>query len=80
MRPGLAVIHVGNALEMERYGYAKKQLGHALGVNFYEYQYPESIETQSLQESIQDLNRREDIHGIIVQLPLPSSRFGRIVL
>ena len=80
MRPGLAVIHVGNALEMERYVYAKKQLGHALGVNFYEYQYPESIETQSLQESIQDLNRREDIHGIIVQLPLPSSRFRRIVL
>ena len=80
MSPGLAVIHVGNALEMERYVYAKKQLGHALGVNFYEYQYPESIETQSLQESIQDLNRREDIHGIIVQLPLPSSRFGRIVL
>ena len=40
----------------------------------------DGISTAELQEAIQDLNRREDIHGIIVQLPLPSSRFGRIVL
>lgn len=74
------MIHVGDTLEMERYVYAKKQLGHALGINFYEYHYPDSIITSLLQKSIQELNKRDDIHGIIVQLPLPSRRVGEIIL
>lgn len=66
------MIHVGDALEMARYVYAKKQLAHNLGVVFYEYQYPASTNTEFLQEVIQNLNQRRDVDGIIVQLPLPS--------
>lgn len=57
---------------MERYVYAKKQLAHNLGVMFYEHQYPESTSTTSLQQVIRELNDRNDVDGIIVQLPLPS--------
>lgn len=62
---------------MERYVYAKKQLAHNLGVMFYEHQYPESTSTASLQQVIQELNDRNDVDGIIVQLPLPSRSVGK---
>lgn len=72
MRAGLAVIRVGNQMEMERYVYAKRQLAFALGIDFKEYAFSDSATTAEIQQCISELNHSKDVNGIIVQLPLPS--------
>lgn len=72
MRAGLAVIRVGNQMEMERYVYAKRQLAFALGIDFKEYTFSDSATTAEIQQCISELNHSKDVNGIIVQLPLPS--------
>lgn len=72
-RPSLAVVRVGESLEMERYVYAKRQLAFSLGVDFYDYIYSKDISTIELKQCIAELNRKPEIHGIIIQLPLPSA-------
>ena len=70
-RPGLAVLRIGDEMEMERYVYAKKQLASQLGIQFIEYKFPSTINTNSIQQCIHQLNEDQSVHGIIVQLPLP---------
>lgn len=72
MRAGLAVIRVGNQMEMERYVYAKRQLAFALGIDFKEYAFSDSETTAEIQQCITELNHSKEVNGIIVQLPLPS--------
>ena len=60
-------------MEMQRYVYAKRQLAFSLGINFSEYVFPDTATTEDIQSCIGSLNRRRDVNGIIVQLPLPSS-------
>lgn len=71
--PGLAVVRIGESMEMERYVYAKKNLAFQLGIHFEEHTFPLSTSTRNVEECIQNLNGKESIHGIIVQLPLPST-------
>ena len=59
---------------MERYVYAKRQLAFSLGVDFYDYIYPQNITTKDLKQRIMELNKERKIHGLIIQLPLPSER------
>lgn len=70
-RPGLAVIRIGDAMEMERYVYAKKQLAFQLGIHFIEYSFPSSVSSNTIEECIFHLNKDRNVNGIIVQLPLP---------
>ncbi|KAK8796637.1 hypothetical protein WA588_000765 [Blastocystis sp. NMH] len=79
-RPGIAVVHMGDTLEMERYVYAKKLLAHSLGIEFHEVHLPKSTDTKTLQSAIQELNRRRDINGVIVQLPLPQHLDSSVIL
>ena len=52
-RPSLAVVRVGESLEMERYVYAKRQLAFSLGVDFYDYikTYRQSSSSNALPNS-----------------------------
>ena len=38
----------------------------------FDFDCPENVSQEDLVSLIRDLNAREDIHGILVQLPLPS--------
>jgi methylenetetrahydrofolate dehydrogenase (NADP+)/methenyltetrahydrofolate cyclohydrolase len=69
--PGLAVILVGDNPASEIYVRNKATQTREAGMNSFEYRLPDSLSERALLELISDLNRRPDIHGILVQLPLP---------
>ena len=72
IRPGLAVVLVGNNPASEIYVRGKVKSCEELGIYSEKHTPPDTISTAQLLELVQDLNRRDEIDGILVQLPLPS--------
>lgn len=70
--PGLAVILAGNNQASRTYVKNKQKTCDKLGMNSMLIELPESVSEQELIRKITELNESEDIHGILVQLPLPS--------
>ncbi len=70
--PGLAVLLVGDYLESHKYVALKEERAAELGIYFEKCLFPSNVSHHELVSCIEKLNEREDIHGIIVQLPLPS--------
>jgi methylenetetrahydrofolate dehydrogenase (NADP+) / methenyltetrahydrofolate cyclohydrolase len=71
MTPGLAVILVGDNQASRTYVNSKQKTARELGMHNVLIEYPESITEQELLAKIDELNNDENIHGILVQLPLP---------
>ncbi len=71
VRAGLAVIIVGNNPASRTYVNNKKKACAECGIYSEEYALPESTSESELLELIDTLNAKEDINGILVQLPLP---------
>ena len=69
--PGLAVILVGDNPASKTYVANKQASCEAIGVYSALIKLPEDISEKALLEQIRELNNRKDIHGILVQLPLP---------
>ena len=80
MRPGLAVILVGNHPASEIYVRGKVKSCEELGIYSEKHTPPDHSTTEELLELVQDLNRRDEIDGILVQLPLPSQVDSKKVL
>lgn len=78
--PGLAVILVGDDPASKMYVGNKTRACAQVGVNSFRFDFPSSISTAELVEAIESMNAREDIHGILVQLPLPEHIEMRRVL
>ena len=70
--PGLAVILVGENPASKTYVANKQASCEAIGVYSALIKLPEDISETALLEQIRELNNRKDIHGILVQLPLPN--------
>lgn len=66
----VAVIQVGDDFASTKYINQKRKLAEELGVRF-DYIGLEKTTTEELCEVIDRLNEDKDVHGIIVQLPLP---------
>lgn len=71
IKPGLAVIIVGNDPASRVYVNNKKKACEVCGIYSEEHALPESTTEEELLSLIDSLNKRSDIHGILVQLPLP---------
>lgn len=69
--PGLAVILVSADKASTIYVNKKKEACKQAGIISEEYNLPETTSENALAQLIQQLNARNDIHGILVQLPLP---------
>lgn len=69
--PGLAVILVGDNQASRTYVNSKQKTARELGMHNVLIEYPVSITEQDLLAKIDELNKDEEIHGILVQLPLP---------
>ncbi len=69
--PGLAVIIVGDNQASRVYVNNKKKSCAELGIYSEEYALPEATTEKELLELVEKLNTKSDIHGILVQLPLP---------
>ncbi|NJP37634.1 bifunctional methylenetetrahydrofolate dehydrogenase/methenyltetrahydrofolate cyclohydrolase FolD [Alkalicoccus luteus] len=70
--PGLGVILVGNDPASASYVRGKEKACLETGIHSEVDRPDESITEEELLGKIDTLNNREDIHGILVQLPLPS--------
>jgi methylenetetrahydrofolate dehydrogenase (NADP+)/methenyltetrahydrofolate cyclohydrolase len=80
MRPGLAVVLVGHNPASEVYVRGKVKSSGELGIYSEQHAPPETVSTEELLELIADLNRRDEIDGILVQLPLPPQVDAKKVL
>jgi methylenetetrahydrofolate dehydrogenase (NADP+)/methenyltetrahydrofolate cyclohydrolase len=72
MRPGLAVVLVGHNPASEIYVRGKVKASEEVGIYSEQHTPPETATTDELLALVEDLNRRDEIDGILVQLPLPS--------
>ena len=80
LRPGLAVVLVGHNPASEIYVRSKVKACEELGILSEKIAPPESSTTEELLALVDDLNRRDDIDGILVQLPLPAHVDSKKVL
>src|SRR5579863_566837 len=78
--PGLAVILAGNDPASEIYVRTKIKACADLGIFSEKISPPETATTDELVAMLEDLNRRPDIDGILVQMPLPKHVDSRRVL
>lgn len=68
----LTVILVGNDPASKVYVKNKKKACEYVGIQSLSYELPEETTEEELLQKIDELNKQEDITGILVQLPLPS--------
>jgi len=72
MRPGLAVVLVGHNPASEVYVRGKVKSTAEVGIYSEQHTPPATSSTEELLELIAELNARDEIDGILVQLPLPA--------
>lgn len=78
--PGLAVVLVGHDPASEIYVRNKVKTSHELGIYSETLAPPESVTTGELLAIVDQLNRRPEIDGILVQMPLPPQVDSKRVL
>ena len=71
INPGLAVIIVGDDPASRVYVNNKKKACDEIGIYSEEYALPEETSEEELLALIRKLNRKKEINGILVQLPVP---------
>lgn len=78
--PGLAAVLVGENPASQIYVRNKVKTSESLGLYSEKIEWPASASTQQLLDLIAGLNAREEIDGILVQLPLPPQIDAKRVL
>jgi methylenetetrahydrofolate dehydrogenase (NADP+)/methenyltetrahydrofolate cyclohydrolase len=78
--PGLAVILVGDNPASAVYVGSKIKACAEVGIRSFRKQYAATLDEETLIETIEELNRDQNVHGILVQLPLPAHINMRRVL
>ncbi len=71
IRPGLAAVLVGNVAASHIYVSSKVKSCEELGIFSDLITPPETVTTEEMLGLVADLNARDDIDGILIQLPLP---------
>ncbi|CAL0311088.1 unnamed protein product [Lupinus luteus] len=69
--PGLAVIIVGSKKDSQSYVGMKRKACAELGIKSFDHDLPEQVSEADLIKEVHQLNLNPDVHGILVQLPLP---------
>ncbi len=72
-RPGLAVVLIGDNPASQVYVKNKVLACKKTGIESFLYEIPGNTSTEEVLKLIEQLNKREDVDGILVQLPLPAA-------
>src|SRR5215475_15133808 len=80
IKPGLAAVIVGDNPASRVYVGSKVKTCQALGLHSEKYELAAQTTTEELLALVERLNRRDDIDGILVQLPLPKQIETRRIL
>lgn len=73
INPKLAVIMVGDDKASKVYVKNKSKACEECGIDYEEFLMDKDIDMEELLEIIDKLNKRDDIHGILLQSPIPSN-------
>jgi methylenetetrahydrofolate dehydrogenase (NADP+)/methenyltetrahydrofolate cyclohydrolase len=79
-RPGLAVVLVGDDPASHVYVRMKTRACEQAGIYARDITRSEDVSQEELLAIVDDLNEDPEVHGILVQLPLPGHLDGRIVM
>ena len=72
VEPGLAVVLVGDDPASHLYVRNKTRRALEVGIRHFDHQLPATTSTAELLALVRTLNARANVHGILVQLPLPA--------
>jgi methylenetetrahydrofolate dehydrogenase (NADP+) / methenyltetrahydrofolate cyclohydrolase len=78
--PGLAVVLVGEDPASQVYVRSKGKMTVEVGMRSFEHRLPADTDEATLLKVIQDLNNDPQVHGILVQLPLPDHLDSDLVI
>ena len=78
--PGLAVIQVGNIAASSVYVKAKTKNAQEVGIEVIDHHLEESVSEEELLKLINTFNNQNNVHGILVQLPLPKHMHEQTIL
>lgn len=73
VKPVLAIFQVGNREDSSAYIRQKKLLGEKIGAAVLHKQFPETVKENEILAEIKKANGDKNIHGIILQIPIPAS-------
>jgi methylenetetrahydrofolate dehydrogenase (NADP+)/methenyltetrahydrofolate cyclohydrolase len=71
-RPGLATVLVGEDPASHTYVRMKRKACKELGIESFGHELPADASQKEVETLVKDLNADPNVHGILVQLPLPS--------
>src|ERR1019366_951584 len=80
IRPGLAAVLVGHVPASEMYVRSKVETCADLGLYSDLITPPETVTTEEMLDVVASLNDRDDIDGILIQLPLPKQVDSKVLL
>jgi len=72
LKLGLAVVWVGSNEISRVYVEKKKETAQKIGIGFELFNFPKEIFQSDLAEKVEEISQKEDIAGVVIQLPLPS--------
>lgn len=78
--PGLAIILIGKRKDSRSFIRIKKKACEDVGITSLVIELPEDSTESEVIDAVSMLNHKESIHGILVQLPLPSVINGNLKL
>ncbi len=80
VKPKLVVFLIGQNPSSLVYIKKKQEAGEEIGIEVKVKNYPQTIIQSELQQEIRKFNQEPQVHGILVQLPLPQHLDGQAVL
>lgn len=78
--PGLAVVLVGSRRDSQTYVNMKKKACAAAGINSIGFDFEDTVSQEELLQTVHKLNQDANVHGILVQLPLPTHIDENVIL
>jgi 5,10-methylene-tetrahydrofolate dehydrogenase/methenyl tetrahydrofolate cyclohydrolase len=78
--PGLAAVLVGDDAASQTYVRMKRKASEKVGIDSFGFELPADASQEEVLSLVQELNARTDVHGILVQLPLPDHIDEEIIL
>lgn len=79
-KPRLAIVQVGDRKESDAYIGRKVKYAQKIGVEVDHLKLPEDSTQENLERKIIELNRDHNIHGIIIQIPVPEHiNFSKLI-
>lgn len=78
--PRLAIVQIGDNSDSNSYVGAKKRSAEQLGIQVLHVKLRETATTLALIQKVKELGKDNNIHGIIIQLPVPKSLDARQII